>query len=69
MTKEEELEEISQQLGHRSEAALRERRSRGEIMLYVKDGWALREFPGGRIERLCLAEEFDASKYPHPTAL
>lgn len=47
--------------------SLAQRRASGEIMTYGQDGWMVREFPGGRIERLCPIDEFTAAKYPHPS--
>ena len=43
-----------------------QRQASGEIMTYGQDGWMVREFPGGRIERLCPIDEFTVAKYPHP---
>jgi hypothetical protein len=47
-------------------ASLAARIARGEIMTYVADGWVVREFPGGRIERLAPAAEFRAEDFPYP---
>ena len=46
--------------------SLVQRRASGEIMTYGHDGWMVREYPGGRIERLCPIDEFTVAKYPHP---
>ena len=42
--------------------------ARGEIMTFVVDGWVVREFPGGRIERLAPVEEFRGEDFPYPTS-
>ena len=46
--------------------SLVQRRASGEIMTYGQDGWMVREYPGGRIERLCPIDEFTVAKYPYP---
>jgi hypothetical protein len=46
--------------------SLVQRRASGEIMTYGQDGWMVREFPGGRVERLCPIDEFTVAKFPHP---
>ncbi len=56
----------SEELTRRSRAALAERRARGEIMTYVRDGWVFREYAGQRVERICLLEDYRAAD--HPTA-
>jgi hypothetical protein len=56
----------SEELTRRSRAALADRRARGEIMTYVRDGWVFREYPGQRVERICLLEDYRAAD--HPTA-
>jgi hypothetical protein len=60
------MDEIAEDLTARSRRALAERRASGEIMTYVRDGWVYREFPGIRVERLCLLEDFKAADYPIP---
>jgi len=47
----------SEELTCRSRAALAERRTRGENMTYGRDGWVFREYPGQRVERICLLED------------
>ena len=47
-------------------SSLAQRRASGEIMTYGQDGWMVREYPGGRIERLCPIDEFTVAKYPYP---
>ena len=47
-------------------AARADRVARGEIMTYVIDGWVVREFPGGRIERLATVAEFRDKDFPYP---
>lgn len=42
------------------------RQANGEVMTYALDGWMVREYPGGRIERLCPVEQFRAEDFPHP---
>jgi len=56
----------SEDLTRPSRAALAERRARGEIMTYVRDGWVFREYPGQRMEHICLLEDYRAAD--HPTA-
>jgi hypothetical protein len=46
--------------------ALAQRRANGEIMTYHLDGWMVREYPGGRIERLCPVDQFRAADFPYP---
>lgn len=46
--------------------SLAQRRASGEIMTYGLDGWMVREFPGGRIERLCPIDDFRVADHPHP---
>jgi hypothetical protein len=43
-----------------------QRIARGEIMTYVLNGWVVREFPGGRIDRLAPAATFRAEDFPYP---
>jgi hypothetical protein len=51
----------------RAGAVAREQRiARGEIMTYVVDDWVVREFPGGRIERLAPVLAFRAEDFPYP---
>ncbi len=38
----------------------------GEIMTYVMDGWVVREFPGGRIDRLAPLADFRNEDFPYP---
>ena len=38
----------------------------GEILFYALEGWMVREYPGGRIERLCPAEQFRAADFHCP---
>lgn len=38
----------------------------GEIMTYVQQGWVVREYPGGRIERLAPVERFRDEDFPYP---
>ncbi len=40
--------------------------AQGEIMTFVVDGWVVREFPGGRIERLAPVERFRSEDFPYP---
>ena len=40
--------------------------ARGEIMTYVVEGWVVREFPGGRIERLAPVGAFRGEDFPYP---
>ncbi len=40
--------------------------ARGEIMAFVVDGWVVREFPGGRIERLAPVERFCSEDFRYP---
>ncbi|AQT05865.1 hypothetical protein [Acetobacter persici] len=42
------------------------RAASGEIMTYVQKGWVVREFPGGRVERLAPLEEFRDEDFPYP---
>ncbi|MFT8420873.1 MAG: hypothetical protein ABF665_05065 [Gluconacetobacter sp.] len=47
--------------------AAREARVRsGEIMTYAQQGWVVREYPGGRIERLAPVERFRDEDFPYP---
>lgn len=55
------------EIARRGLAALADRRARGEIMTYDRDGWVVREFPGRRIVRLCRAEDFRAEDHPYPS--
>lgn len=46
--------------------SLAQRRASGQIMTYESDGWVVREYPGGRIERLARAGEFRVADHPYP---
>ena len=46
--------------------SLAQRRASGEILTYKLDGWAVREHPGGRIERLAPIDQFRAEDHPYP---
>ncbi|WEQ50948.1 hypothetical protein LV478_02350 (plasmid) [Komagataeibacter oboediens] len=48
------------------ERAREARTASGEIMTYVQKGWVVREFPGGRVERLAPLEEFRDEDFPYP---
>ncbi|GAB6966823.1 hypothetical protein JCM25156A_08600 [Komagataeibacter kakiaceti JCM 25156] len=48
------------------ERAREVRAANGEIMTYVLKGWVVREFPGGRVERLAPLEEFRDEDFPYP---
>lgn len=48
------------------EKARAERVRGGEIMTYVQQGWVVREFPDGRIERLALVAQFRDEDFPYP---
>ena len=47
-----------------SQAALADRRARGEIMTYYLEGWVVREFPGQRVVRLAPIGSFRAEDHP-----
>ncbi|WP_010518344.1 MULTISPECIES: hypothetical protein [Komagataeibacter] len=49
------------------ERAREVRAASGEIMTYVQNGWVVREYPGGRVERLALLEEFRDEDFPYPS--
>ena len=38
----------------------------GEVMTYVVDEWVVREYPGGRVERLAPLAEFRDEDFPYP---
>ena len=59
-----------EEIERRSLAVLADRRARGEIMTDHLDGWAVREFPGMRIVRLCKEEDFRQRtiRTPHASA-
>lgn len=44
--------------------ALEQRRARGEIMIYVEDGWVVREYPGQRIVKLAPVDQYRADDFP-----
>lgn len=44
--------------------ALAQRRAQGEIMTYELEGWIVREFPGQRIVRLALVEQYRSEDFP-----
>ncbi len=46
--------------------ALAPRHAHGEIMTYELDGWIVREYPGGFVERLAPVGQFRAEDFPHP---
>lgn len=52
------LEEEREAVKRAARNSLAQRRASGEIMTYALDGWMVREYPGGRIERLCPVERF-----------
>ena len=52
-------------LDRAAEKSLVQRRAGGGTMIYASDGWMVVEHPGGRIERLCPANEFRVTDYPH----
>ncbi|MBV0888829.1 MULTISPECIES: hypothetical protein [Komagataeibacter] len=42
------------------------RAASGEIVTYVQNGWVVREFPGGQVERLAPLDEFRDEDFPYP---
>ena len=46
--------------------SLAQRHASGEIRTYGLDDWMVREYPGGRIERLCPIDDFRVADFPHP---
>jgi hypothetical protein len=47
-----------------ADAALEQRRARGEIMTYELDGWIVREFPGQRIVQLARVGQYRSEDFP-----
>jgi len=45
-------------------AALEQRRAKGEIMTYELDGWIVREYPGRRIIRLARVGQYRSEDFP-----
>jgi hypothetical protein len=56
----------SQAVEAAAKAARARRLSSAEIMTYVREGWVIREYPGGRIERLAPLAEFRDEDFPYP---
>ncbi len=47
-----------------ADAALEQRRAKGEIMTYELDGWIVREFPGQRIVQLARVGQYRSEDFP-----
>lgn len=47
-----------------ADAALEQRRAKGEIMTYELDGWIVREYPGQRIVRLARVGQYRSEDFP-----
>ncbi len=47
-----------------ADAALEQRRAKGEIMTYELDGWIVREYPGRRIMRLARVGQYRSEDFP-----
>ena len=47
-----------------ADAALAQRRAKGEIMTYELDGWIVREHPGQRIVRLAPVGQYRSEDFP-----
>lgn len=60
------MEEESAALELAAQRALAMRRASGEILTYHLDGWVVREFPGGRIERLAPIGQYRNEDFPYP---
>lgn len=60
------MREESSALEAASRRAFEMRKVRGEIQTYVVDGWVVRGYPGGRIDRLAPLGEFRAEDHPYP---
>jgi hypothetical protein len=48
------------------DAARAARMKSGEIMIYMQEGWVVREYPDGRVERLAPVESFRDQDFPYP---
>ncbi|CAH2605933.1 protein of unknown function (plasmid) [Rhodovastum atsumiense] len=49
-----------------AQAARAHRVASGEVMTYMADGWIVREYPDGHIERLAPIAEFRDEDFPYP---
>ena len=49
-----------------SKRALEMRRASGEILTYNLDGWVVREWSGGRVERLAPIGKYRNEDFPYP---
>ncbi len=47
-----------------ADAALEQRRAKGEIMTYELDGWIVREYPGQRIVQLARVGQYRSEDFP-----
>ena len=55
---------LGENLERAAQVALARRRQAGEVMTYFDDGWVLREYPDGRVERLAPIATFRAEDFP-----
>ena len=54
----------AENMAQAADAALEQRRARGEIMTYELDGWIVREYPGRRIMRLARVGQYRSEDFP-----
>ncbi len=47
-----------------ADAALAQRRAKGEIMTYELDGWIVREYPGQCVVRLACVGQYRSEDFP-----
>jgi hypothetical protein len=58
------MQELRERTEQAAARALEHRLTSGEVLTYQQDGWVVREWPGGRVERLCRSEDFLAGDFP-----